>query len=186
MRLLVVSLFVLFSTSVHAIPVEWVLQDIEFDDGGKASGSFTYDADTNSYSNINITTTGGSSFAGATYTTVSTYLGGGAANYLFVTESTNGTEDGFGHLRLIFGSDLTNTSGPTSLVNNWFVPTMEATCASSCDTHEGDLRSMVEGEASQQFGFVVQASALVPVPPAVYLFGSALLLLARRKREQTS
>lgn len=50
-----------------ATPVLWTISGVTFDDGGTASGSFIYDADTNTYSSVNITTTAGTSLAGATY-----------------------------------------------------------------------------------------------------------------------
>ena len=46
-----------------------------FDDGGTASGSFVYDAVTNTYSAINVTTTTGATLAGATYTSLSDIAG---------------------------------------------------------------------------------------------------------------
>ena len=49
----------LFSVSAFADPVTWYLKDARFQGESRAIGSFTYDADTNTYSNINITTTPG-------------------------------------------------------------------------------------------------------------------------------
>jgi hypothetical protein len=50
-----------------AIPLTWTLLGVTFYDGGTAHGSFVYDADLDSYSSFNITTTAGSAFGGATY-----------------------------------------------------------------------------------------------------------------------
>lgn len=55
------------SPKATAAPIVWNLTGT-FDDGGTASGSFTYDVGFNAYSNINIITTSGSAFAGGTYT----------------------------------------------------------------------------------------------------------------------
>ena len=44
------------SAVANGVPLIWYLSGVEFTDGGTASGSFTYDADSNTYSNINITT----------------------------------------------------------------------------------------------------------------------------------
>ena len=55
------------SLTANAAPVTWVLDDVTFASAevlgggpydGVATGSFTYDADNNTYSNVNITTTG--------------------------------------------------------------------------------------------------------------------------------
>ncbi len=50
----------LYSISANATPVVWNLSGVTFDDGGTASGSFTYDVDTGAYSAISINTTAGS------------------------------------------------------------------------------------------------------------------------------
>jgi hypothetical protein len=44
--------FLLICSSVHAFPVTWTLSGVTFVDGGTASGSFVYDADTNNVSGI--------------------------------------------------------------------------------------------------------------------------------------
>lgn len=54
--------------AAQAAPLQWTLNDVTFDDGGTASGSFVYDAAADAYSSINITTT-----PGTTVTTGSTY-----------------------------------------------------------------------------------------------------------------
>ena len=50
-----------------AAPTTFYLNGVKFDDGGTASGSFTYDPAINHYSNVNIITTTGASRTGATY-----------------------------------------------------------------------------------------------------------------------
>ena len=49
-----------------AVPIEWTLADVTFDDGGTASGSFVHEADTGVYSNVRIVTTAGSKGKAAT------------------------------------------------------------------------------------------------------------------------
>ena len=49
------------------MPLTWTISNATFSDGGTASGTFVYDADTNTYSSINITTTTGSVRSGASY-----------------------------------------------------------------------------------------------------------------------
>jgi hypothetical protein len=43
-----------FANSASAVPLTWTLMSARFDDGGSATGSFTYDADTNTYLDFNI------------------------------------------------------------------------------------------------------------------------------------
>ena len=50
-----------------AAPIHYVLVGVQFDDGGTANGSFDFDPVTGRFSNVSITTTNGSTRAGATY-----------------------------------------------------------------------------------------------------------------------
>jgi len=54
-----------------AEPITWTLVGVTFADGGTASGSFTYNVDTNTATLIDIVTTSGTSFGGATYLSLS-------------------------------------------------------------------------------------------------------------------
>lgn len=47
------------SSAVSAAILTWTLQNVSFSDGGTASGSFDYDADTNTYSDFSISVSGG-------------------------------------------------------------------------------------------------------------------------------
>jgi len=49
----------LFASVALADPVVWTLNGVTTLDGQTVTGSFTYDADTNTYSAINVTSTGG-------------------------------------------------------------------------------------------------------------------------------
>jgi len=48
----------------------WTISGVTFNDGGTASGTFDYDADTDTFSNIDITTTAGTVFGASTYTSL--------------------------------------------------------------------------------------------------------------------
>lgn len=66
---LALSLGLFFAPGMaFAVPVTWTLQNATFADGSTASGSFVYDADTNTVSNVNITATAGSNHAQAVFT----------------------------------------------------------------------------------------------------------------------
>ena len=64
---LLLSLLVM---TTQARPLTWYLENVEFTDGARAIGSFDYDPDTQTYSNVHIITFDGSQF-GATYTSIS-------------------------------------------------------------------------------------------------------------------
>ena len=57
----VTAMALLFSAPASAIPITWNLQNVTFNDGNTATGSYVYDADINQYSSINITTSAGNS-----------------------------------------------------------------------------------------------------------------------------
>jgi hypothetical protein len=67
MNKLFAFLLIFSGALAQAEPVRWHLVDIKFADGGVASGSFDYDADTNTYSNVAVTSTSGDAFPGAEY-----------------------------------------------------------------------------------------------------------------------
>jgi len=97
-------------------PLTWTLSNVTFDDGGTASGSFTYDADTNTLNNWAITTTGGSTLGGATYDSVSNPYGFTLSNADFFF-GANGSLNPY--LRLGTTSGLTNAGGTVALLTGF-------------------------------------------------------------------
>jgi len=67
MRHLLTVLLLLISMTANAIPVTWTLENVVFEDGGTVVGSYTYDAETNTYTNVSITTTGFGDFPGSLF-----------------------------------------------------------------------------------------------------------------------
>lgn len=67
--LIVITIMQLNASPSRAVLVTWTLDGVMFDDGGMATGSFGYDAATNTFNAINITTTLNPSLGlGVTYT----------------------------------------------------------------------------------------------------------------------
>jgi hypothetical protein len=104
-----------------AAPVTWSLNGI-LDDGGTAIGSFVYDAGTNTYSAVNISTTSGS-FPGATYGFVcvapcvfQTPL---SVGFSVLTQSSASDLTGTPALLLLWNAPLTDAGG-TIKVNGQF------------------------------------------------------------------
>jgi hypothetical protein len=150
------------SVVANAMPVEWTIDSLVFDDGGKGSGTFTYDADTNSYSAIEmIVTTAGTDFAGASYT----WVVGNSTGLLARVAPL----EGLPALELTFAASLTDAGGVIAIVGAG-----EFRCGPECSYPVSTLRGISSGQISA-----------VPIPAAVWLFGSALAGLGWLRRKQT-
>ena len=68
--------------------VTWDLSGVTFSDGGTASGSFVYDAVTNTVSDVDITATARTAFGGARYTSVDPGYGPFSDQIVVVTDLT--------------------------------------------------------------------------------------------------
>jgi hypothetical protein len=167
--------FLLFvSGSAFSIPVTWTLQDAVFDDGGAATGSFVYDADHDVFSDNDINKTVGSVFNGEHYQHGTFFL---TSVSLGVTTVDQPDLTGLPALAMFFtaGGFIPMTNDGRTL----FLDTAggEGYCAvpdCSGAALDRDLREFVSGSISA-----------VPVPAAVWLFGSALAGLGWLRRKQT-
>ena len=104
---------VAFASSAQAAIVELSL-DESFNDGGSAHGRFTLNTDTNVVTNLNVLTTHGTSYSGATYTQAVVDDGvscnGGQCAFDIPVDNTDGTAQ---LVTLI--DDPLSLSGPTSI-----------------------------------------------------------------------
>ncbi len=105
------SILVLAGINVaHAVPNTWYLDGVQFNTNTTAVGSFVYDADadTNTYSNINIFVTKGGNTNPYHVLNPSTASNGFALNTVeqFLPDLT-----GQPHLKLLYESVLTNAGG---------------------------------------------------------------------------
>jgi hypothetical protein len=181
----IITIFVLqftFPSTGSATPITWNLQNLSFSDGGTASGSFIFDADTNLYSSVNITTTAGSILGGNTYTDLWNVWGTvhTAGSLGVLTDSSPPDLAGIPALILDYQGVLTNAGGIVNVLPRPGSNSIEAHCwpgVTDCSVLSGPLRNVVAG------GFVTTNP--VPVPAAVWLFGSGLVGLmgfARRRK----
>ena len=148
-----------FSTSASAHFVTWSFDDLAFNDGGMGSGSFDFDESTNTFDNVNVVTTNGTtgSFLGKTYTAASFF--GASLTSIDFTNTTAGEL-----LSFVLDDAMTDAGG-----------TLLARAVEGTSNH-AIVRHTIIGEE-----FEISA---VPIPAAVWLFGSGLLGLigvARRK-----
>jgi hypothetical protein len=111
-RIAKLMLIALSSGAAFAAPIHWTLNGVTFADGGTASGGFTYDATTNTYSAINITTTTVGTFTGHTYVAVHPAFSAATAAVTLTTSSfTTGTPFFF----LTYNTPLSNAGGTVTL-----------------------------------------------------------------------
>lgn len=124
---------------MQAVPVTWTLDGVILSDGGTASGSFVYDADTDTYSGTNIVSTSGSSLMGNSYAFVNP--GNADATKLGLVSSSGPDFIGDQTIFLIFSSTLTNLGGTTGIST-----LLEATCGNSnCEALGAPIRTLASG-----------------------------------------
>lgn len=156
------------------LPIEWTLEEVAFHDGGSATGSFVYDASTNTYSDVDIETTVGFSNFAYSYHDASTVSISGelwSSTSLIVN---GGLATTYPELRLNFSSPLTNAGGAIGIAVD---PTSDTSCTSS-GACSGETNR--EGATVSDFDFRWVTSGSVassPVPepaaPALMILGSA-------------
>jgi hypothetical protein len=171
----VILLFVL--GSAQATPVTWTV-DAQFEDGAFLTGTFMYDEDLNIYTNSDLVTTTGS-IEGRTYTLASTTLG--TATVLSLPSDGNTPPD-FSDwadrniMVLEFNSALTNEGGVISIVSGSspFDSSFEGPMGVGSFPSIPEIRLVASGTVSA-----------VPIPAAVWLFGSGLAGLGWMRRRKT-
>ena len=174
---LTVAIFLSASFSVSAAPVVWTVNNAQFADGGTLAGSFAFDANTLEYSDVALTTTAGSS-AGFQFAGSQTYSSATYGTFLglqeLITSSAPISCDGgltcLTDLRLDFASALTSSGGTIGILTDF-------------QTQEGVERSDDLVNARLLISGTITA---VPVPAAVWLFGSGLVGLGWLRRRQIS
>ncbi len=179
-RLAAASLsLVLLCGAAHAVPVVWTLQNISFVDGATASGSFSYDAATQTYTAWSITTTatvdraaiGNTSLPGAAYTT-NAFTNASTSSYLNAQSFGVRNLPGPGVLQfgLVFSAPLTDAGGTVAL-----------------KLSNGGFESTASGFASRPVvagvGSVVASPVPEPATAALLMLGGAVLLSRRRLRQ---
>lgn len=143
--------------ALHAVPVTWYLSQVTLSDGGRAVGSFVYDADSQTFGPINVQTTPGPTTANAT----GAIAGGNyneatplfAAPVSFLSKGNAGTRI----LTLLTPNTLTNAGGTVQLTTG--------SLEGFCSTGFSNCNAVLAGTASRSVtgGFLTATAPTAPV-----------------------
>lgn len=159
------------SVDANAAPIRWVLQDVLFDDGGTAFGSFVYDADSNTFSAIDVTTTDGAVLPGSFYEFANFEAGLLDADSVLLVAAANPVA-GTPAFNMNLDAAMTNAGGTIALAMAPPPLAFESTCLiSNCTQFFSIDRVIVSGSITT-----------IPLPAAAWLFGSALGLVGWRSQ----
>jgi PEP-CTERM motif len=156
---------------VSAIPITWTLSGVTFNDGGTATGSFVFDADTGLYTAISIVTSTNPILGlGTTY---GVPTGVGTATLFDTVEALPAA----GNDRLIFDFDLmsplTNAGGAISINVGAGFPDAEGRCITNfCNVIGPPSRLITAGAV------VAQSNGQVPEPDTLLLLALGLIVVA--------
>ncbi len=172
-KTLVAALVFAASFEVNASPVSWELVDFQFNDGGTAYGSFTYDSDTYQISNIDIYTTGGSMLSGRHFVSTAGEWGNNTSFGILAFSDTTGPDfTGAGWFRI--DANINFNASPGTIVNQWLDVGAESFCVNYvCSSAANEITN--PGQSRDTISGYLVASVPEPETYAMMLTGLAMV-----------
>lgn len=165
-----------FPTLANASPITWQLEDFQFNDGGTAHGSFTYDSVIDQFSDIDIFTTAGSTLDGRHYFSTAGEWGSiPSRGVLAFSDFTGINFTGAGWFRIDANIDF--EASPGTIVNQWLAVGAESFCVNfSCSSAANEITN--PGHSRETISGYLVAASTVPEPSVPLLFASGLIALS--------
>ncbi len=127
-----------------ATPLHWQLNGVTFNDGGQAFGGFDYDSSSDTYSNINITTTPGKLTQGGFYSSTAMFPNAVSSTYVYTVSTVPVFSGTTLTLSLSYSAPLTSGGGTVSFAG----AAVESTCANTTCAMFTPLRTITAGTIS--------------------------------------
>lgn len=172
----VAALACAISPAAKATPVTWLVAGFTFTDGSVINGGATFDATSDTYSNILVEATGGTLYNNVFFLFLNPSLPVSPSYLTLVAALPSGNLTGVASLWIIPESPINGPAG--SVVHSSFA--IEALCAdATCSTylHDGTLAASTSGLLG-----AFPATTSIPEPATALLLPGALLALAGLKR----
>jgi len=173
--------FVSLAAAASASPITWSLSGVT-SLGTTITGSFTYNADTNTFSSIDIMTVGGSVIPSETWTVESDT--GASGTFLGLVDTSSSNQTGAHLLGLFFASPLTDLGGTVEIYETQQGTCSNATCSSFSVSNSGwnannGWNTNVTGDVTASSP---APSSPAPEPSTLILTSAGVVLLIFRSR----
>jgi len=166
------ALFLTASIS-NAVPIQWTLSGVTFNDGNTASGSFIFDATASTFSSLLISTTSGFTYATKELSAVP--FGVNASGIELVDGFVAGDNVGKSIMNLDFLSALTDAGGVIGLLTGF--PSFEGQCIAADCSSGRVFRTVTSGS-------VVGVAIPEPSVLVLLMLGLGGLVVTRRRVKQ--